>query len=373
MNKEIILGVVGCGYWGPNLIRNFRSLPDCELKYVCDRDKERLQRMKDYYPEVQCISDFDVIIKDKDVNAVVIATPVQHHFPLAKKCLQSGCHTLIEKPMAASRAECEELIELAKKNGCILMVGHTFLYSPSVRKVKNIIESGEIGAVQYINARRLSLGLFQQDIDVVWDLAPHDISIILYLLNQEPIAVNCHGHSHITEGLADVSYLNLIMPDGTTASVHNSWLDPKKVREMTIVGSRGMIIYDDVEPMQQVRIYDIHVNRNQPAYPATFDEFHYAYHYGGLRSPFIKQEEPLKIECQHFLDCIRYGKEPITDAQAAMCVVGILESASVSLNNGGSRVEIIPTTLKPRLENIALARRKDLVKPTPVIKDIHIL
>ncbi|MGZ9226835.1 MAG: Gfo/Idh/MocA family protein, partial [Anaerolineales bacterium] len=248
----------------------------------------------------------------------------------------AGKHTFIEKPMASSSAECEELNELSTKNGLTLMIGHTFLYSSPVRKIKEIVTSGDIGQIQYISSRRLNLGLYQKDINVAWDLAPHDISIILYIMEQAPLSVNCRGNCHITPGIEDVTNMALTFPNNQLATVQNSWLDPRKVREMTIVGTRRMIVYDDVEPLEKIKIYDARVDR--PPHYNTFAEFTYSYHYGDIYVPYVKQEEPLKVECQHFLDCINTGASPISNGQRGLELVKILEASSKSLKANGAPI-----------------------------------
>ena len=339
MSKTLTVGVVGCGYWGPNLIRNFRSLPDCRLKTMCDLNKDRLKHLKSLYPEVEQSSDFDAVVKDPEIDAIAIATAVRFHFKMAKECLLAGKHTFIEKPMASTSEECEELIELAAKKGLTLMIGHTFLYSPAVRKVKDVIAKGEIGELRYISSRRLNLGLFQKDINVAWDLAPHDISIVLYILEDAPVTVNCQGHAHMARGgVEDVTTMCLSFKKGKFVTIQNSWLDPRKVREMTFVGTRRMIVYDDVEPLEKIKIYDARVE--VPPHYDTFAEFQYAYHYGDIHVPYIKQEEPLKTECQHFLDCIRSGAVPISSGNQGLQLVRILEAASTSLSKGGAAVDI---------------------------------
>jgi predicted dehydrogenase len=252
MSKQIKVGVVGLGYWGPNLVRNFRALPDCHLRMMCDLSESRLKHLTTLYPEVEVTSDFNYMLNGADLDAVVIATAVRTHFPMAKAALEAGKHTFIEKPMAASSEECEDLIDIARRKGLVLMTGHTFLYSPAVRKIKELVDSGDIGEIRYISARRLNLGLFQKDINVAWDLAPHDISIILHIIGEQPVTVNCRGSAHITPGIEDVTTMCLSFNKQRTAIIHSSWLDPRKVREMTIVGSKRMIVYDDV--MQQEKI-----------------------------------------------------------------------------------------------------------------------
>jgi predicted dehydrogenase len=227
----------------------------------------------------------------------------------------------------------------------VLMTGHTFLYSPAVRKIKEIIAKGDLGEIRYISARRLNLGLFQKDINVAWDLAPHDISIIQHIIGEQPITVNCRGCAHITPGVEDVTTMCLSYPGGRTAIIQSSWLDPRKVREMTIVGSKRMIVYDDVAPLEKIRVFDARVER--PPHYDTFAEFHYAYHYGDVYAPYIKQEEPLKTECQHFLDCIKQGTVPLTGGLQGLELVRILEASSESLRQGGAAVELATWNVTP--------------------------
>jgi predicted dehydrogenase len=336
MTKKINVGVTGCGYWGPNLIRNFRALPDCHLKIMCDLNPGRLKHLGSLYPEIESTTDCKHMLNGINLDAVVIATNVKTHFPLAKAALCAGKHTFIEKPMAASVGQCEELVDIAKKNGLVLMTGHTFLYSPAVRKIKEIIATGDIGEIRYICARRLNLGLFQKDINVAWDLAPHDLSIILSIMGEMPDTVNCCGSAHITPGIEDVTTMCLTFPRQRAAMIQSSWIDPHKVREMTIVGSKRMIVYDDLAPLEKIRVYDQHVER--PPHYDTFGEFQFAYHYGDVYAPYLKQEEPLKTECQHFLDCINHGTTPVSCGARGTELVRILEASSESLQKGGAPV-----------------------------------
>jgi predicted dehydrogenase len=340
MNQFTSVGVVGCGYWGPNLVRNFKSLPNCRLKAMCDVSEARLAHLKSLYPDVEGVTDFAHLLNGVGVDAVVVATPVKHHFALAKASLLAGKHTMIEKPMASSSAECEELIEIAEENGLVLMVGHTFLYSAPVRKIVEIVQAGDLGEIRYINARRLNLGLFQKDINVAWDLAPHDISIILHVLDEFPEMINCQGNAHVTQGIEDVTNISLTFRHKKFATIQSSWLEPRKVREMTIVGTRRMIIYDDLQTHEKIRIYDVRVER--PPHHDTFADFHYSYHYGDSYIPYLKQEEPLKTECQHFLECIENAVKPLTDGEAGLKLVKILEASSESLKNSGAAVSFAP-------------------------------
>jgi len=337
--KRIIgVGVVGCGYWGPNLVRNLRQAPDCHLKVLCDTSENRLAHMRRLYPEVAATRHYEHLLKDPELDAVVIATPVRFHYQMAKAALQVGKHVFIEKPIARTGAEAQELVDLAQGQGLVLMVGHTFLFSPAVRRMKEIIDAGDIGQVQYIAARRLNLGLFQKDINVAWDLAPHDISIVLYLLEESPLSVSCQGSSHVSRGVEDVTMMYLNFRKNRCAFVHNSWLDPKKVRQMTVVGSRRMIVYDDTEPLEKLKIYDARVE--VPPHYDTFAEFTYSYHYGDAYVPYIKQDEPLKLECGNFLESIREGGEPVTNGRLGLEVVRILEAADESLQQRGALVNL---------------------------------
>lgn len=347
MKDRIKVGVVGCGYWGPNLIRNFRFLPDCQLKMMCDLDQKRLAHMKSLYPDVHGEMDFENMLKGDALDAVVIATSVGTHYRMAKASLLAGKHTFIEKPMATSSEHCRELTDIARANGLVLMVGHTFLYSAPVRKIKELVDSGEIGELLYISSRRLNLGLFQRDINVTWDLAPHDLSIVLHIMRQMPESVNCCGNSHVRPGIEDVTTMSVNFENGRFASIQSSWLDPRKVRDMTIVGTKKMIVYDDIEPIEKIKVFDARVDA--PPHYDTFGEFTYAYHYGDRYVPYLKLEEPLKVECQHFLDCIRNGTTPLTDGEMGMDVVRILEASSASLKRNGGPVPLAlpPARLQP--------------------------
>jgi predicted dehydrogenase len=306
---------------------------------MCDISAERLKHLRPLYPEVRGEMNYEEMLANGGLDAVAVATSVKMHYPMAKAALEAGKHTLIEKPMAASAAQCEELIEIAKQNGLVLMVGHTFLYSPAVKKIKEIVDRGDLGQIRYICARRLNLGLYQKDINVAWDLAPHDISIILHLLQEFPESVNCSGSAHVTPGIEDVTSMCLRFGKDRSAIIHSSWLDPRKVREMTIVGSKRMVVYDDVLQQEKIRIFDARVER--PPHYDTFAEFHYAYHYGDTYAPYLKQEEPLKSECQHFIECIEGSKRPLSCGRRGMELVRILEASSASLRQGGSRIPFV--------------------------------
>ena len=336
MRNAISVGVVGCGYWGPNLVRNLRNVPRCSVKAICDSNADRLAKVKSLYPELEALTDYQQLLNGIDLDAVIVATPVAQHYSLAKAALLAGKHTFIEKPMASSSAECEELVQIAHGNGLVLMVGHTFLYSSAITKIKEIVDSGDLGEIRYINCRRLNLGLFQKDINVAWDLAPHDISIILHILGEFPTAVNCQGNAHVTAGVEDVTNMSLSFRNKRFATIQSSWLEPRKVREMTIVGTRRMIVYDDLQPNEKIRIYDVRVER--PPHYNTFAEFQYSYHYGDSYIPHLQQEEPLRALSQHFIDCIQGQRRPITSGHEGMELVRILEAASDSLRMNGAPV-----------------------------------
>jgi predicted dehydrogenase len=332
----INIGVVGCGYWGPNLVRNFSSIAGCRVTKICDADAGRLESMLNLYPQIESTRNYDDLTRDPAIDAIAIATPVRFHFEMAMQSLLAGKHTFVEKPMVSNVKDGKILIETASQGNLTLMAGHTFIYSAPVRKIKQIIKSGDLGEIQYVAARRLNLGLFQKDINVAWDLAPHDISIIIYVLDHYPVSINCQGKAHINPDIEDVTNIVLNYSNGGIATIQNSWLDPNKVRDMTFVGSKRMLVYDDLQPMEKIKIYDKRVET--PPHYDTFAEFHYSYHYGDMYAPYIKQYEPLKRECQHFLECIETGQIPESNGMEALRVVQILEAASKSLKDGGGRV-----------------------------------
>lgn len=335
----VTLGLIGCGYWGPNLIRNFNNIAGCKLKAVSDINESRLNHITTFYPNIEGITDPNNLMNDKDVDAIVVATPVRSHFPLAKAALLAGKHVMIEKPMASSSTECEELVEIAQQKGLILMVGHTFLYSAAIHKISEIIRSGDIGEIRYINTQRLSLGLFQKDINVAWDLAPHDISIIRYLLEESPVIINCQGNAHVTPGIEDVTNISLTFASNRFATIQSSWLEPRKVRQMTIVGTQRMIVYNDLQIVEPIKVYDVRVDR--PPHYDTFAEFQYSYHYGDSYIPRLERHsEPLKNQCQHFLDCIRNKTQPVSCGQRGLELVRILEASTRSLQANGAPVSL---------------------------------
>jgi predicted dehydrogenase len=320
------VGVIGCGYWGPNLIRNFSQINRTNVLRIADLDTKRLDRMKNLYPEVQTTTDYKDIINDPDIDIVAVATPVNSHFRLASEALAARKHVFVEKPMTATVEESEKLIAISEENKCKLMVGHTFLYTAAVKKMKEIVDSGELGDIYYINSQRLNLGLFQQDINVIWDLAPHDISIINYILEMEPSEVTATGASHINHAIEDVATVNLQYKNNIIAFVQCSWLDPDKVRKITVVGSKKMMVYDDIQPTEKIRIYDKAVEA--PEHYDTYAEFHYSYKYGDILIPKIDGGEPLRTELTHFVDCIENDLVPLSDGYNGLGVVKVLEKSN---------------------------------------------
>ncbi len=332
------IAVIGCGYWGPNLIRNFIQSNKVKELICCDQDQKRLARMKNLYPSVSTATNHEELLNMPDLDAVAIATPVRTHHPIAKEFLSRGKHVFVEKPFTNSFESACELVKLAEENKAVLMVGHTFEYTAAVNKIREIVQSGELGKILYISCIRVNLGLFQQDINVVWDLAPHDISIILYIMGETPVSVNSQGKAHFNPAVEDVATTTLNFKNGLIAFLHNSWLDPNKIRKTTIVGSRKMLVYDDIEPQEKIKIYDKGVD--VPPYYDTFAEFQLAYRYGDIYSPRIQDYEPLKKECEHFLECVKDGRPPHTDGHNGLRVVSILEAASKSIKQGGKPISI---------------------------------
>jgi predicted dehydrogenase len=301
------VGVIGYGYWGPNLTRNFYEIPSANLVAVADLKEERLKQALSKYPQIIATQDYKELF-DLGLDAVVVSTPPATHHQIARECLEHDLHVLVEKPMTLKSQDAEDLIQLADSKGLTLMVGHTFRYNSAVFALKKLIESGELGKIYYLDAARLNLGLFQRDSNVLWDLAPHDISILLYLLDQNPISVSAQAMSSISEGIYDVAYINLIFPDNIPAYIHVSWLDPCKVRRITAVGSKKMAVFNDVESEQKIKIYDKGVDA--PSYTNGFAEFQWSYRTGDILIPKIRFVEPLRQECQIFLErCLSHKRE----------------------------------------------------------------
>jgi predicted dehydrogenase len=332
--NKIRVGVIGCGYWGPNLIRNFNEIPASEVVAVADLREERLKSIQNANHGIVTTQNYKDLF-NMNLDAVIIATPPATHFPLAKEAMEHRLNVMVEKPITTCVRDAEELVALADKKGLVLMVGHTFTFNSAVHALKKLIDDGEVGDIYYIDSARLSLGLFQRDMNVMWDLAPHDISILNYILGTSPISVEAYGMDCVFKGIQDVAYMNLVYPNNVLAHIHVSWLDPCKVRRVTVVGSKKMVVYNDVEALEKIKIYDKGVEK--PEYTNTFADFQCSYHYGDLRIPNIKLVEPLRQECQHFIDCINNHKKPSSSGEEGLKVVRILEAAQNSLVNNHHR------------------------------------
>jgi len=335
----IRIGIVGCGYWGSKHLRVFSALPGCNVQALCDANPELLERAAGAYEPELATTNIEELLSGP-VDAVVIATPARTHFRLAQAALQADKHVLVEKPFTATSSEGLELVQLADEREMTLMVGHTFVYNPAVLFLKELLERRHLGDLYYVHTARLNFGLLQPDVDVVWDLAPHDLSIILHLLGQEPIAVGARGSAHINPSLKEVAHMDLQFPEGVAAHVHMSWLDPCKVRRLTLVGSERMAIYDDMSPGEMVRIYNKSVKLTTSNGSPVHHPVEYAF--GDISIPYIADQEPLRNEGEHFLHCIRSGDRPRSDGRAGLQVVRILETVEKSLYNGGVMEPLAP-------------------------------
>ena len=354
MGKKIRIGVVGCGYWGPKLARNFHELGDAELAWVVDYRADRLAHMRDLYPNVKTTHDYRQMLAS-DVDGVVIATPVLTHHALAMQALEAGKHILVEKPLAAKVSEAIDIAETADRLGLVAMVGHTFQYNRAVNATRDIIASGELGDIYYVNTTRVNLGLLQPDINVMWDLAPHDISILLHILQREPVEVSAQGQVYIQKDrrLEEVAYVTLRFPIDILANVRVSWLDPVKTRRITVVGSKKMLVYDDIAE-SKITLFDKGVEI--PPYSDTPEEFHVSYRHGEETNVPYNWLEPLRIECGSLVNCIKEGygacircakrgQRSCSQAWLGVKVVQILETAQKSLSNGGGREPILASEL----------------------------
>jgi predicted dehydrogenase len=336
--KAVRVGAVGCGYWGPNVIRNLDAVDGMRLSVICDVDPDRLAPVAARYPLAVATTRIDELLDDARLDAMYLATPVSTHYELARRALLSGKHVLLEKPLATTVEQAQELADLAAARGLVLMVGHTFVFSPPVRKVKELIASGQVGPIYYIETTRVNLGLFQKDVSVVWDLAPHDLSILMYWLHEVPSSVSARARSFHGDALDDVAFLTLEFPSGTLAQVQLSWLAPSKLRRTSIVGRQRMIVYDDLEPVEKVKVYDRGVDRQ----PASFGEYQLTYRSGDILSPRLDTTEPLYLECAHWLECIRTGREPDASPRSGVDVVRVIQAAERSLRLNGAPQPVSP-------------------------------
>jgi predicted dehydrogenase len=331
----IKVGQIGCGYWGPNLLRNFSANSKCEVKWVAEQSEQRRLYVNDNYPKTKTTAEAADIINDPEVDAIIIATPASTHYTLAKTCLQAGKHIFVEKPLAMYTKEADDLVALAADVGKTMMVGHSFLYNAAVNYAKKLVDDGELGETYYMYSQRLNLGQVRTDVNAWWNLAPHDVSILLYLMNGEvPVAVTAHGVDYIQPGIEDVVFATMTWANGVTAHIHVSWLDPGKIRRMTLVGSRKMVVYDDVSD-DKIKVFDKGVDRipkvgEQMDYD-NFNNYQILHRTGDIFIPKINFQEPLKLEVAHFLDCIATGETPITGPKHARDVVAVMEMVQNAL------------------------------------------
>jgi len=333
----IRLAIVGLGYWGPNLLRNFDQLRDCEVLFCCDLNDANLRRIKEQYPYIQITDDYDALVANPQIDAIVIATSAVTHYDLVKKALLHNKHVFVEKPLTMNFEHAVELVELASRADRKLMVGHLMEYHPAIETLKEIIKSGELGEVYYLYSQRVNLGKIRKDENALWSFAPHDLSIIMYLLEMEPASVSASGQAYLQEGIEDVVFVNLQFPDKTMAQIQLSWLDPHKIRKTTVVGSQKMAVFDDMEATEKLKIYDKGVSNSQFV---SFGEA-LSLRFGDISIPYIKMTEPLKLECQHFLDCIKNNQTPRSDGRDGLRVVKVLQAAQESLDKSGMPVDIV--------------------------------
>ena len=334
----IRVAVVGLGYWGPNLARNFNASSRTVLHAICDLNESRMATLAASYPKAKICRDFKEVLLDPEVDAVAIATPVRTHCELAKAALSAGKHVLVEKPMTHSVETAEELVALAKEKGLVCMVDHVFIYSPAIRKMKEILDSGQLGKVFFIDSVRINLGLFQHDVNVVWDLAPHDIAIVYYLVGRLPRSVAAFGSVHAGEGIEDVAYVNLDFGDGLIANFHVNWLSPVKVRHILVGASRKSMMYNDLDASEPLKIYDRGVVVNGDA--ETRRGVLIDYRSGDVLSPHLERQEPLRVMVDHFAECIERSARPLTSAEEGLQVVRILEAAQHSIKAQGGRITL---------------------------------
>ena len=332
------IGVVGFGYWGPNLVRNFQATPGVDGVVCFDSSEKRLQIAKQKFPTIETFSNYDDLLKRDDVKAVAIATPVSTHFPLGIKALEAGKHLLLEKPMAESAEHCSTLIEMANKKKLVLMVDHTFVYTGAVRKIKEMINEGRLGQIMYFDSVRVNLGLFQHDTNVLWDLAPHDLSIMDYLVGEDPVGVAAIGAKHFND-MEDIAYLTVRYNNQLLAHFHVNWMSPVKVRKILIGGSKLMVMYDDMDPSEKVKVYDkgVDIKERESIYRVLVQ-----YRTGDMWAPKIDLGEALSLMAAEFVDAIKTGKRPTTDGRSGLKVVKILEGAQESLRAGGKMIDLTP-------------------------------
>ncbi len=332
----LTLGVIGYGYWGPNIVRNFSGVDGCRVKSVCDTNTRSLERARKAFPHLELTSDHREIMNSPDIDAVAVITPVAHHYPLALEALRNGKHVFVEKPFTQHADQAAELIELAERKNLRIMVDHTFLFTSAVRKIKELIDTGVLGGLYYYDSMRVNLGLFQTDVNVVWDLAPHDLSIMQYLLAKEPQAVVATGEGHVN-GKEDVAYITVYFPDNMIAHLNVNWLSPVKVRMTLIGGEKKMLVWNDLAADEKIRIYDRGISKKNGEH--VYDLL-VSYRMGDMWAPRLEQVEALKVESQYFVDCVTRGERPFNDGESGLRVVRMLEAADASLKQRGGLVQL---------------------------------
>jgi predicted dehydrogenase len=356
--SDVPLALAGVGYWGSKLARNIQEASGCRLALLCDREQPRLDAALQRYPSARGVLGIDQALADKEVRGVVLATPAALHGHHTRLALEADKHVLVEKPLALSTAECDQLGALAEAKDLALMVGHTFIYSEPVRKLRQLIETGDLGQVLYVYAQRLNLGVIREDLNALWNFGPHDVSILLYLLGGLPSRVSARQFSLLNRELEDVVFLVLEFPEGVVGHIHESWLDPRKIRQLTVVGDRKMAVYDDTDFETPIRIYDKgvvsdslddHVSFGGPAASEDgFGEFKLQVRAGDMLAPRIPGREPLRVEIEHFVDCVSTGRRPLTDAAHGRDVVAVLEAAERSAQSGGAAIRVTQASLPAR-------------------------
>ena len=337
MSEKVRVGVVGLGYWGPNLARNFDRLPGAELAYCCDLDEANLAKARSLYPATTITDDYSQLLADDALDAIVVATSVPTHYALGKKALEAGKHTFIEKPIALKAADAQDLLDTADEYGVKLMVGHLLEYHPAVAKMKELIDSGELGKVYYAYSNRLNLGKVRTDENALWSFGPHDISVLNYLTGDEPVEVSARGECYLQDDVEDVVFGYIKYKSGVVGHLHVSWLDPHKSRKITVVGEKKMVVFDDMESERKITVYDKGATTTRTKFE-TYGEF-VTLHFGDIHIPKIGNDEPLRLETQHFIDCIVGDKQPRSDGRDALNVVKVLDAMEVSLREGGRPVK----------------------------------
>jgi len=338
-SEMINVGVVGCGYWGPNLIRNFVTYPGTNVVWACDLNEERLVKILSPYPNIRRTTDLSDILSDDTVHAVAIATPVNTHYPLAKASLESGKHVLVEKPLASNVSQGEKLIAIAEKNNVQLMCDHTYCYTGAVRKIKEIVDSGSLGDILYYDSVRINLGLFQQDVNVIWDLAPHDLSILDFLIDHKPILVSAHGVSHAGNHIENIAYISMSYQNSFISHFHVNWLSPVKIRTTIIGGSEKMLVWNDLDNAEKIKVYDSGIKVKKEEADIR-EKLLISYRSGDVHAPRVDHTEALSLLVKEFADCIEEGRPPLTDGGAGLRVLRILDAAERSIKADGASVRI---------------------------------